>query len=304
MRSEGVAVRVSGVRKSFGQTVALDGVDLVVRKGSVHGLLGPNGAGKSTLLRILLGLAAPDSGSVAVLGGDPLLGGTRLDRVAGFVDAPRFHPYLSVARTLAMLAVLDGGDASGRVDPALAAVDLERVRGRKVGRLSTGQRQRLALAAALLRDPLLLIVDEPTTGLDPAGTEQLRELVADLASSGRSVLLSSHDMTEVDRLCDDVTVVQSGHAVYSGSLAQLRRRATVSVFRLRTSDGDRAREVYDAHTDLEVTRVEAADVVVTGATGDVDRLVLDLSARGIAVRELVPTRTALETEFLRLVGVS
>lgn len=272
-----------------------------MRTGGIHGLLGPNGAGKTTLLRMLLGLAAPDAGSVEVFGRNPVPGGAALDRVAGFVDAPRFHPYLTVDRTILLLATLDGGDAVDRAAPALDVVGLGTLRRRKVGRLSTGQRQRLALAAALLRDPLLLVVDEPTTGLDPSGTEQLRELVSDLAADGRTVLLSSHDMTEVDRLCDDVTVLRAGRDVHSGSLAQLRARAAVAVFRLRTSDEERARKVYDAQKDLDIVTADGADTVLTGAAADVDQLVLDLAAAGIAVRELVPTRTALETEFHRLV---
>src|SRR4051794_18516228 len=166
-------VEVRGLVKRYGEITAVDGVDLTIDAGDVYGYLGPNGAGKTTSLRMMLGLIRPTAGTVRLFGRDPLDGVAALDGVAGFVEAPRFYPYLSGLRNLELLGALDGGGAAARIDDVLATVDLTARAGDRVGGYSHGMRQRLGIAAALLRAPRLMLLDEPATGLDPAGMRDM-----------------------------------------------------------------------------------------------------------------------------------
>ena len=216
------AIEARGLLKRYGPVTAVDHVDLTVRAGDVYGYLGPNGAGKTTSLRMLLGLIRPDGGTAKLFGRDPLEEGARaLDGVAGFVEAPRFYPYMSGRKNLELVAALDGGDAPERIDDALRTVDLDKRAHDKVKGYSHGMKQRLGIAGALLRDPKLLLLDEPTTGLDPAGMRDMRALVHRLAEDGLTVLLSSHLMDEVEDLCDRVAIVSRGRVVYEGALDEL-----------------------------------------------------------------------------------
>src|SRR5262249_20587940 len=186
------------------------------------GYLGPNGAGKTTSLRMMLGLIRPSSGSVRIFGRDPQMSVSALEGVAGFVEAPSFYPYLSGRANLELCRAFDGGEGEDRIDQVLETVDL-RVRAKdKVKGYSHGMRQRLGIAGALLRNPGLLLLDEPTTGLDPAGMRDMRELVRDLAERGITVLLSSHLMQEVEELCNRVAIIRSGRVAYEGLLDDLR----------------------------------------------------------------------------------
>ena len=216
---------------------ALDGLDLQVESGHVHGLVGPNGAGKTTLLRALFGLIRLDGGSILLLGHEVAAPGSgAIPGVAGFVEEPRFYPYLGARRNLELLARLDGEVSPERIDEVLDVVRLSDRAGDKVGGFSSGMRQRLGFAASLLRPPRLLLLDEPTAGLDPAGAREMRDLVARLAADGTTVLLSSHDMNELDGLCDGVTVMRSGRSVWEGSMQRLRAEAPAPAHRLWTSD--------------------------------------------------------------------
>src|SRR6187549_959809 len=217
----GAPVEIRGLVKRYGEIVAVDHVDLTVQPGDVYGYLGPNGAGKTTSLRMMLGLIRPTAGTVRLFGRDPQLGVAALEGVAGFVEAPRFYPYLSGRTNLEMLAAFDGGDARSRIGEVLDLVELTDRAADKVGGYSHGMRQRLGIAGALLRDPRLLLLDEPTTGLDPGGMRDMRLLVRRLAEQGITVLLSSHLMGEVEELCDRVAIVRTGRVVYEGSLAEL-----------------------------------------------------------------------------------
>ena len=192
----------------------------------MFGYLGPNGAGKTTSLRMLLGLIRPTSGSAQLFGRDPLVDGARaLDGVAGFVEGPRFYPYLSGRRNLRLLADLDGGVAPARIDEVLDARRAPRPGRDRVGGYSHGMRQRLGIAASLLRSPQLLLLDEPTTGLDPAGMRDMRELVKRLAAEGITILLSSHILAEVEELCNRVAIIRKGRIIYEGVLDELLRTA-------------------------------------------------------------------------------
>ena len=296
------AVRASGLGKRFEATTAVDGVDLVVAGGEIHGLLGANGAGKTTLLRLLFGLIAPDEGTVELLGrplGGP--GSAALDHVGGFVEEPTFYPYLSGSANLALLARLDGGDAgSGRIDELLARVGLAGRGGDRVSGYSTGMRQRLGLAAALLRSPRLLLLDEPTSGLDPAGARDVAALLHELAANGVAVLLSSHQIGELERVCDAYAFMRAGQIVWRGSAAELAAAAPTPAYTLSTSDDGRALEIAADRPDVSARRSERGQLVVTATEAGLDAFVLALAAEQIAVRRLALIVSALESMFFAL----
>ena len=211
--SDAPPVETRGLVKRYGEIVAVDHVDLEVDRGDVFGYLGPNGAGKTTSLRIMLGLIRPTEGSARLFGRDPLIDGAKaLTGVAGFVEAPRFYPYLSGRRNLRLLADYDEPVSSARIDEVLELVELRDRAKDRVGGYSHGMRQRLGIAASLLRQPQLLLLDEPTTGLDPAGMRDMRDLVRRLAGEGITILLSSHLLQEVEELCNRVAIIRRGRS--------------------------------------------------------------------------------------------
>jgi ABC-2 type transport system ATP-binding protein len=300
------AVRARGVIKSFDDVVALDGVDLDVDEGEVHGLVGPNGAGKTTLLGLLLGLAVADGGTLELLG-EPVRRTLALpDGVAGFVDGPGLYPSLSARQNLAAVASLRG-DGSGGVDDALEQVGLSEVADERVRRFSLGMRQRLGLATALLSRPRLLVLDEPANGLDPAGTRHVHRVLTSLASGGTSVILSSHRMDDLAALCSEVTILATGRVVFSGPVSKLAAETGELDYRLRTSDHDTARRVAAEMSELHILpdddlfqRRDADALLVRGAVPALDHLVARLVDTGVAVRELAPVVPPLEAAFLAL----
>ncbi len=297
----GHPIEARGLVKRYGRVTAVDNVDLTVEAGCVYGYLGPNGAGKTTSLRMLLGLIRPDAGVARLFGRDPLEEGARaLDGVAGFVEAPRFYPYLSGRRNLELMASLDGGDARERIDGALDTVDLTDRQTDKVKGYSHGMKQRLGIAAALLRAPRMLLLDEPTTGLDPAGMRDMRLLVRRLADEGMTVLLSSHLMGEVEELCDRVAIVRSGRVIYEGALDALLH-STGQRYQLRTTDDELARRICAAQAGVSEVRAERDGVVFAV---DDERAVADLSVAlvegGAAITALMPAAASLEELFFRL----
>ena len=303
MTDPDLAVDARGVTKWFGDTTALDQVDLAVGHGVVHGLLGPNGAGKTTLLSILFGLYLPDEGTVRLFGRTRSQAGPSwLDGVGGFVETPRFYPYLNGRRNLAVLAALDGGDAAGLIDTALERVGLADARRQKVRGYSLGMRQRLGLAAAMLRRPRLLIVDEPTNGMDPAGIRDLRAALRRLARDGVTVILSSHDMAQVEEICDSVTVLNKGKTAFAGRLDVMRADAPDPVWRVRTSDDPAALEAARTMTGVKASGHDDGGLVVLAAQDHLDGYVLRLGRNGIAVRGLELDVTSLESLFFQLTG--
>jgi ABC-2 type transport system ATP-binding protein len=293
-------VEARGLVKRYGDIIAVDGVDLTVEPGDVYGYLGPNGAGKTTVLRMLLGLITPTEGRVRLFGSDPLEDGARaLDGVAGFVEAPRFYPYLTGRKNLELLAALDGGGAAGRIDEALDVVELTDRQRHKVGGYSHGMRQRLGVAAALLREPRLLLLDEPATGLDPAGMRDMRALVARLALAGTTVLLSSHLLTEVEELCNRVAIVRSGRIVFEGALADLKRTAG-GEWRLRTTDDDLAFTVLTARRGIEGLRRDPLELRFEATEDAAAELSVALVQAGLGIRALAPHAATLEDLFFRL----
>src|SRR6266542_4503519 len=210
------AVRACGITKCFGEVVALDGIDLDVAPGQIHGLVGPNGAGKTTLLGLLLGLAVADGGTLEVLGTPIGRALAAADGVAGFVNGPGLYPSLTARQNLAALAALWGSARTAGIDDVLHQVGLTDVADDKLRGFSLGMRQRLGLAAALLTKPRLLVLDEPSNGLDPAGKKHVYGVLTRLATDGTSVVLSSHRMDDVEALCSEVTIVDTGRVVFSG----------------------------------------------------------------------------------------
>ncbi len=295
-------VEAVGLVKRYDEVVAVDGVDLAIEAGDVYGFLGPNGAGKTTTLRMLLGLIRPSAGSARLFGRDPMIEGPRaLEGVAGFVEAPRFYPYLSARRNLELVAAYDGGDAADRIDDALEAVELTPRARHKVGGYSHGMRQRLGIAAALIRDPRLLILDEPQTGLDPAGIRDMRELIRRLSESGMTVLLSSHVLAEVEEICNRFSIILEGRILYEGDLPGLRSRTRRSAgYRLRTTDDVRAADLLRER--LGPDAVDVLDGVLSLACAEpaAATLSLALAEEGIGVRALIPWQPTLEEIFLDL----
>jgi ABC-2 type transport system ATP-binding protein len=306
--SEGLAVRARGISKSFGEVVALDGVDLDIAEGEVHGLVGPNGAGKTTLLGLLLGLAQADDGDLEILG-SPMHRPLGLpDGVAGFVDGPGLYPALSARQNLAALALLRGDGTNGIAD-ALDRVGLTDVADDHVRGFSLGMRQRLGLAAALLTRPRLLVLDEPANGLDPAGTRHVHRVLTGLAAHGTSVVLSSHRMDDLAALCSEVTLLAGGRVVFSGPLSELATDTDELDYRLRTSDPAAARRVAAGTPrvsmlgdDDRLRRRDAEALLVRAAMPALDDLVARLVGAGVGVRELSPVVAPLEAAFLALTG--
>jgi ABC-2 type transport system ATP-binding protein len=297
---EAPPVRARGLVKRYKEVLAVDHIDLNVNVGDVYGFLGPNGAGKTTTLRMALGLIVPSEGTVELFGRDPLREGARaLDGVAGFVEAPRFYPYLSARKNLELLAALDGAGASERIDEALRIVELAPRAKHRVGGYSHGMRQRLGIAAALLRLPRLLVLDEPATGLDPGGMRDMRLLIRRLADEGITVLLSSHQLPEVQELCDRVAIVDRGRVVYEGALADLRRQGGAG-YRLRSTDDTRALPVVRSQPGVEHAGVGEHGIDFQAQESDVGAISLALARSGVGILTLTPELATLEDLFFRL----
>jgi ABC-2 type transport system ATP-binding protein len=298
--AEAPPVKARGLVKRYGEVLAVDHIELNVQSGDVYGFLGPNGAGKTTTLRMALGLITPTEGTVKLFGRDPMrYGAAALEGVAGFVEAPRFYPYLPGRKNLELLAALDGAGAAERIDEALEIVELTARAKHKVGGYSHGMRQRLGIAAALLRRPRLLILDEPATGLDPAGMRDMRELIRRLAGEGITVLLSSHQLPEVQELCDRVAIVDKGRVVYEGALSDLRRRGGAG-YRLRTSDNRRALALASARAGIEEAVTVNGYLRLQADEREVGALSLALGHEDIAIFALTPELATLEDLFFSL----
>jgi len=300
---DGWAVETHGLTKRFGATVAVDGVELLVPRGSAFGYLGPNGAGKTTLIRTLLGLTKANAGTMSLLGTPvPADRRTALARVGAIVDEPRFHPHLTGRDNLRLLAAARGGDAGQRIDPSLARVGLADRAGDKVATYSMGMRQRLGVAACLLADPELLMLDEPMNGLDPAGMHEMRAMIASLAAEGRTIVLSSHLLDEVERTCDAVAIVDHGRVIRQGPIDELIRGAGAMVVEVDCAEPVRAKQLIDeagiaagtalAHTGLTVTLPAGAS---REAVADLNRRLVGAEIDVYGLREV---QTSLEDWFL------
>jgi ABC-2 type transport system ATP-binding protein len=299
----GWAVEVHGLTKRFGANVAVDDVDLLVPRGCAFGCLGPNGAGKTTLIRTLLGLTRANSGTMALLGLPvPAQRSRALARVGAIVDEPRFHGHLTGQENLRLLAAARGPGAGDRIDPALRRVGLAGRADDRVASYSMGMRQRLGVAACLLGDPELLILDEPMNGLDPAGMHEMRSMIKALVGEGRTVMLSSHLLDEVERTCDAVAIVDRGRVVRQGSIDDLVRGAGVHSVRVDCSDPQAAARLIDEAGIAAGTSLGQSGLTVTLPAGASREAVAEVNRRlvtgGISVYRLDQPQTSLEEWFL------
>ena len=304
---EPLALEAVGVSKRYGNRAALCGVDLVVRSGRMLGLLGPNGAGKTTLMRVLLGLVRCDAGTVRLLGRRlESTDGPIPDGVAGFVETPGFYPYLSGRRNLELLALLDGADKpdrAARIGRTLEQVGITAQADVAVAGYSAGMRQRLGLAAALMREPRLLLLDEPTSSLDPAGARDVRALIHRLADAGTAVVMSSHDMVEIEELCTEVTIVDRGRVLFTGTVPELRALAPDTVHTLSTSDDRAALDLASRRPGVKAApAVGEPGLYVSADIASLDAYVIALGHAGIAVRSLRRRARSLEVLFLQITG--
>jgi ABC-2 type transport system ATP-binding protein len=300
-----LAVASTGLSKRFHRQVAVDGVDLAVPRGAVYGFLGPNGSGKTTTIRMLLGLIRPTAGGHTLLGREmPGHAGEVLPRVGTLVEGPAFHPYLSGRANLHRLdaadRTADPRTAKERVDKALDRVGLLAAATKRYRAYSLGMRQRLALAASMLVPRELLILDEPTNGLDPQGTREVRAIIAALAADGTTVLLSTHLLSEVEQICTHVGVMHLGKLVAQAPLAQLRAQA---VPRIRV-DTERPEDAARVLTAMGVTDVETATTSATGLPGGVapEKIVAALVHDDVPVRGFAVVIPDLEELFVSLTG--
>jgi ABC-2 type transport system ATP-binding protein len=300
------AVETHGLTKRFGANIAVNGVELLVPRGSAFGYLGPNGAGKTTLIRVLLGLTRADAGTMSLLGYPvPRHRDAALTRVGAIVDEPRFHRHLTGRQNLRLLAAAREPAARDRIGPALERVGLAHRADHRVSEYSMGMRQRLGVAACLLGDPQLLLLDEPMNGLDPAGIAQMRDMILSMVAEGRTVVLSSHLLDEVERTCAAVAIVDRGSIIRQGPISELLAGALLAV-QVECSEPSRARALLAGTTlGARIEAVPAAlglEITLPAGTrrdviAEINRV---LVAGGISVYRLQPVQTSLESWFLQV----
>jgi ABC-2 type transport system ATP-binding protein len=301
-------IEVRGLRKSYRRlrgapTTALDGLDLEVPEGGVFGFLGPNGSGKTTTIRCLLGLVRPSGGECRLLGAPPDDLAGVITRTGAIVETPTFFPSFSGRRNLDLLAGIRGLP-KGRVGDVLARVGLAERAGQRVKAYSLGMKQRLGIAAALLKDPELLILDEPANGLDPAGIREVRELIRTLGAEGRTVFLSSHLLGEIEQVCDRVAILARGRCITTGTVDEVMRTGRRAGMIVRLAPN----EVADGVAALTAAGIEARASPEAGTLrvavdpADAARVTRLLAERSLYVSELRPDEATLEDVFLQLTG--
>jgi ABC-type multidrug transport system ATPase subunit len=284
-------IRTAGLTKRFGKIVAVDGLDLDVREGDVYGFLGPNGSGKTTTVRMLLGLVLATKGDITVLG-EPMPKAARrvLPHVGALVEGPAAYAHLSGRTNLSLFDAMGPGGSrrtrATRIEAALESVGLAGVDARPVRSYSLGMRQRLGLAAALVRPPRLLVLDEPTNGLDPQGIQEIRALLLSLNAAGTTVFLSSHLLAEVEQMCTRIGVIDRGRLIVQDELANLQR--PTGRVRVVTPDVTLARALLDG----QVEEVDENGLLITASdAAELNRVLVE---NGIRVRELTPEHRGLE----------
>ncbi len=293
------AIRLEELTKKFGSLVAVDGLTVDIRPGGVVGLLGPNGAGKSTTIRMLLGLVRATSGTATILGESVDHPDRYMGHVGALVESPAFYPKLSGYDNMRSLAALDG-QPDGRIDEVLEIVHLTSRRGDRVAEYSLGMKQRLGIAAALLRDPDILILDEPMNGLDPAGIVEIRGLLKELGDGGKTILVSSHLLAEVQAVADRVIIINRGRLVFEGDLASLLERAAHEVIVAPDKPEDLAALATTFEQAGFAPTVEGRTIRVADAVDDPARLNRLAFDNGITLAELRVHDEDLEAVFLRM----
>jgi ABC-2 type transport system ATP-binding protein len=301
--SSSLAVSTAGLSKRFGDRTVVDGLDLAIPRGSVCGFVGPNGAGKTTTIRMLLGLIRPTSGTGSILGGGLEDPASYLHRVGALIESPAFYPQLSGRDNLKTLARL-GRIPSSAIDPVLDRTGMTARAGDKYRTYSLGMKQRLGIAAALLPDPELLILDEPANGLDPAGIVEMRHLIRSFSDDGITVLVSSHLISEIEQVCDHVVMIRGGQLVYQGPVAELAagQRPDIVVSPEHAADLGHLAEILERSGLPVTTRADDGTAVVPASdvsAADLNRL----AARdGITLRQISERTHSLEDVFFELTG--
>jgi len=300
-----MAVRTRGLTRRFGSQVAVDGVDLEVPRGAVYGFLGPNGSGKTTTIRMLLGLIAAHAGEIELLGQPmPRSAARVLPSVGALIEGPAFHPYIGGARNLRRLDLMDAtadpATSAARIAEALGRVGLTAAAGKRFRNYSLGMKQRLGLAAALLQPRDLLILDEPTNGLDPQGTREVRKLVRDLASDGTTVLVSSHLLSEIEQVATHVGIMVGGRLVRQGPLSEVLAEGTPRVV-IGTPDVDVTHATL-RRLGLEPLPPAGADVSARLGSVAVEDVAAALVQAGVRLRRLDVVRPDLEDFFVSITG--
>ncbi len=298
------AVETHGLTKRFGDNVAVNGVELLVPRGCAFGYLGPNGAGKTTLIRVLLGLTGADAGTMKLLGHSvPRNRAAALARVGAIVDEPRFHGHLTGRQNLQILAAAREPEARERIDPSLERVGMLHRANDKVSKYSMGMRQRLGVAACLIGDPQLLILDEPMNGLDPAGMQDMRDMILSLVAEGRTIVLSSHLLDEVQRTCDAVAIVDRGNVIRQGAIADLLAGSS-TVLEIECSEPSKAGALLKGTAIGERVEIGPMGLGITLAAGTERGVIADINRRlvegGIDIYRLQELQTSLESWFLQV----
>ena len=292
-------IQTQGLTKKYGSIVAVDGLSMEVPRGRIFGLLGPNGSGKTTTLSILLGLTRQTSGNFSLFGG----GGSHIEalhRIGAIVETPAFYPYLSGRRNLAYFQGITGKGNRAELDSLLDTVGLGTRANDKFHTYSLGMKQRLGLAYGLLGDPEILILDEPTNGMDPAGMAEIRDLVRRLGTGGRTVLLSSHLLHEVEMVCDSVAILSRGKLIAQGDVSELVKSG--EQVQLKTTDDAKAKEVLSMVAWVSEVEEEEGYLVASAPSNRSGELTAALSGAGVYVTEMMPRAKSLEQYFLEVTG--
>ena len=297
-----LVIQTSGLTKRFGKNVAVDNLSIEVRRGRVYGLLGPNGSGKTTTMGMLLGLLRPTAGNFSLFG-SRTGHEESLRRIGAVIETPAFYPYLSGRGNLAYFQLISGRGAPSELDELLASVGLAGRGDDRFRTYSLGMKQRLGIAYALLGDPDLVFLDEPTNGLDPEGMIEVRELIRSLGDGNRTVLLSSHLLHEVEQVCNSVTILGKGRLIAQGEIAELVRSRGREQVRLRTTDDGKAHSILEALEWVEdVAAAGDGALLVAVPVTRSGELTAALSRAEVYVTEMAPVQTTLEEYFLEVTG--
>ncbi len=297
---EDLVIQTEELTKRYGSVLAVDGLSLNVPRGRIFGLLGPNGSGKTTLMSMLLGLVRPTAGSFTLFGQSPEGGGLdqQLHRIGALIETPSFYPYMSGRNNLAYFQGISGRGDSAELDSLLEQVGLGGRGGDKFQTYSLGMKQRLGLAYTLLGDPELLVLDEPTNGMDPAGMAEVRELIRSLASDNRTVILSSHLLNEVEQVCDSVAILSHGSLIAQGDVAELLQERGQPQVRLRTTDDRKAWEILNALAWVESVNADNGYLVASVDASRSWEITAALSRNEVYVSEMTSAQMSLEQYFL------
>ena len=297
---EDLVIQTDELTKRYGRVLAVNGLSLNVPRGRIFGLLGPNGSGKTTLMSMLLGLVRPTAGSFTLFGQSPEGGGLdqQLHRIGALIETPSFYPYMSGRNNLAYFQGISGRGDSAELDSLLEQVGLGGRGGDKFQTYSLGMKQRLGLAYTLLGDPELLVLDEPTNGMDPAGMAEVRGLIRSLASDNRTVILSSHLLNEVEQVCDSVAILSHGSLIAQGDVAELLQERGQPQVRLRTTDDRKAWEILNALAWVESVNADNGYLVASVDASRSWEITAALSRNEVYVSEMTSAQMSLEQYFL------